>query len=348
MNALLEVAKWGSHLIFLLLPLLNMNMHGPRLYPLFLALTLSFSAMFAHAQNFPSKTIRIIEPAGPGSAVDTAVRDIIPALNEVFGQQVYIDNKPGGNSLIGAREAIRSPADGHTLFHGNINNALNDLFPNTNCCRLGESLLPVTRIFSTPLVLVVNPSVPAKTLKEFLALAKSQPELLTYASGGNGSITQLLGELVKINAGVSIREVPYKAIGAELPDVLAGHVNAAYLAPVVVAQHIKSGKLRALGVAQSKRVSIVSDVPTFTEAGLPNVEATGWNGIFVPAGTPVSVINRIHADITKVLNSPAAKAHGLEMGYEYGSESPEEFGNFIKAEIKKWGSVMKDAKIKVE
>ena len=314
----------------------------------FLACVLGLTTAVSQAQNFPSKTIRVIEPAGPGSAVDTAVRDIIPALNEVFGQQVYIDNKPGGNSLIGAREAIRAPADGHTLFHGNINNALNDLFPNTNCCRLGEALLPVTRIFSTPLVLVVNPAVPAKTLKEFLSLAKSQPELLTYASGGNGSITQLLGELVKINAGVTIREVPYKAIGAELPDVLAGHVNAAYLAPVVVAQHIKSGKLRALGVAQSKRVSIISDVPTFLEAGLSNVEATGWNGIFVPAGTPVAVINRIHADITKVLNSPASKAHGLEMGYEYGSDSPEEFGNFIKSEIRKWGGVMKDAKIKVE
>ena len=121
-----------------------------------LACVLGLTTAVSQAQNFPSKTIRVIEPAGPGSAVDTAVRDIIPALNEVFGQQVYIDNKPGGNSLIGAREAIRAPADGHTLFHGNINNALNDLFPNTNCCRLGEALLPVTRIFSTPLVLVVN------------------------------------------------------------------------------------------------------------------------------------------------------------------------------------------------
>ena len=243
------------------------------------------SACNAGAQEYPSRTITIIVPFSAGGGVDTVARLLAEKIKDDLHQAVIVDNKPGGNSLIGAREAIRSPADGHTLFHGNINNALNDLFPNTNCCRLGESLLPVTRIFSTPLVLVVNPQVPAKTLKEFLALAKAQPELLTYASGGNGSITQLLGELVKINAGVTIREVPYKAIGAELPDVLAGHVNAAYLAPVVVAQHI---------------------------------------------------------------NSPAAKAHGLEMGYEYGSESPEEFGNFIKSEIKKWGGVMKDAKIKVE
>jgi tripartite-type tricarboxylate transporter receptor subunit TctC len=313
-----------------------------------LMLVMSLFGLVAHAQNFPSKTIRIIEPAGPGSAVDTAVRDILPALTEAFGQSVFIENKPGGNSMIGAREAIRAPADGHTIFHGNINNALNDLLPGSNCCRLGEALLPVSRIFSTPLVLVVNPTVPAKNLKEFLALAKNQPDALTYASGGTGSITQLLGEMVKITAGVNIKEVPYKAIGAELPDLLAGHVNAAYLAPVVVAQHIKSGKLRALGVAQGKRVSIIAEVPTFAEAGLSQVEATGWNGVFVPAGTPVSVINKIHAEITKVLSTPAAKARGNDMGYEYGSESPEEFGNFIKAEIKKWGSVMKDAKIKFE
>ncbi len=147
---------------------------------------LAIGSLTSQAQNYPTKTIRIVEPAGPGSAVDTAVRDILPTLNEGFGQQVFIDNKPGGNSLIGAREVVRAPADGYTIFHGNINNALNDLSTNVNnnCCRLGDTLIPVTRLFSTPLVLVINPNVKARTLKEFMALAKSQPDTLTYASGG--------------------------------------------------------------------------------------------------------------------------------------------------------------------
>ena len=343
---------WGLlgrlHLLYFLKKLMKLTLQS--LQRMSLMALVAVVCLTAQAQNFPSKTIRIVEPAGPGSAVDTAVRDILPALNEGFGQQVIIDNQPGGNSTIGAREVVRAPADGYTIFHGNINNALNDLSTNVNnnCCRLGEALVPVMRLFSTPLVLVVNPNVKARTLKEFLALAKSEPDVLTYASGGPGSITQLLGELVKSKAGVSIQEVPYKAIGAELPDVMAGHVNAAYLAPVVVAQLIKSGKLIALGIASPKRLSLLSDVPTFAEAGLPNVEAAGWNGIFLPSGTAAPVVNRVFKEFTKALSSPAAKAHGAEMGYEYGSESPEEFNLFIKSEISKWGQVVKEAKIKLE
>ena len=265
----------------------------------------------AHSQAFPSKTIRIIEPAGPGSAVDTAARDLAPKLSEALGQQVIIENRAGANSAIGAREASRAPADGYTLFHGNINNALNDLLTANTCCRLGEALIPVTRLIISPLVLVVHPSVNAKNLKELLALAKAQPALLTYASGGTGSITQLLGELIKTTASVNLREVPYKAIGAELPDLLAGHVLVAYLAPVAVAQHLKSGKLRALGVAAGKRVTLVADVPTFAEAGLAGVEASGWNGIFVPAGTPPALIARLQGDIARILATPTYKARTI-------------------------------------
>lgn len=303
---------------------------------------------WAHSQAFPSKTIRIIEPAGPGSAVDTAARDLAPKLSEALGQQVIIENRAGANSAIGAREAARAPADGYTLFHGNINNALNDLLTANTCCRLGEALIPVTRLIISPLVLVVHPSVNAKNLREFLALAKAQPELLTYASGGAGSITQLLGELIKTTASVNLREVPYKAIGAELPDLLAGHVLVAYLAPVAVAQHLKSGKLRALGVAASKRVTLVGDVPTFAEAGLAGVEASGWNGIFVPAGTPAALIARLQGDIARIFAAPAYKAQTIERGSELGGDTPEEFAAFIRSEIAKWGKVIKDAKIKIE
>jgi tripartite-type tricarboxylate transporter receptor subunit TctC len=301
-----------------------------------------------NAQSFPNKTLRIIVPAGPGSAVDVVARDLTPGLSEALGQQVIVENRPGGNSSIGAREVARAGADGHTLLHGNVNNALNDLLSPQPCCKLNEALVPVTRMTSSPLVLVVHPSVPANNLKEFIALAKSQPDQFTFASGGPGSITQLLGELVKLTAQVRMREVPYKAIGAEMPDLLAGHVLAAYLAPSVVAQHIKAGKLKGLGVAGPRRVQIISEVPTLAEAGLAGVEAAGWNGLFVPAGTPAPVIQRLQQETAKVMSSPAWKNQAANMGYELGGESPQEFGQFVRQEIHKWQRVIQDARIRIE
>ena len=315
---------------------------------LLLALLAVSSAPMAQAQSWPTKTIRLVEPAGPGSAVDVFARKLAPPLAEVLGQSVVIDNRPGANSAIGAREVARAAADGHTWLHANINNSLNDLLSSDTCCRLGEGLVPVTRLTSTPLVMVVHPAVPASNLREYIALAKSQPQLLTFASGGTGAITQLLGEKVKSTAGIAVREIPYKAIGAELPDLLAGHVSTAYLAPVVVAQHIRSGKLRAIGVAASKRFSFLPDVPTLAEAGLSGIEASGWNGLFVPAGTPREVILRLQTEIAKILASPAMKADAIQQGYEYGGESPEEFLTFIRAEKAKWGRVIKEANIKLE
>ena len=303
---------------------------------------------YASAQGFPSKTLRIIVPAGPGSAVDVVARDLTPGLSEALGQQVIVENRPGGNSSIGAREVARATPDGHTLLHGNVNNALNDLLSPQPCCKLNEALVPVTRMTSSPLVLVVHPSLPVQNLKDFIALAKSQPDQLTFASGGPGSITQLLGELVKLTAGVRMREVPYKAIGAEMPDLLAGHVMAAYLAPSVVAQHIKAGKLKGLGVAGPRRVQIISDVPTLAEGGLAGVEAAGWNGLFVPAGTPTPVIQRLQQETAKVMSSPAWKAQSVSMGYELGGESPQEFGQFVRQEIQKWSRVIQDARIRIE
>lgn len=303
---------------------------------------------YAQAQSFPAKTLRIIVPAGPGSAVDVVARDLTPGLSEALGQQVIVENRPGGNSSIGAREVARAPADGHTLLHGNVNNALNDLLSAQPCCKLNEALVPVTRMTSSPLVLVVHPSLPVNTLKDFIALAKSQPDQLTYASGGSGSITQLLGELVKLTAGVRMREVPYKAIGAEMPDLLAGHVMAAYLAPSVVAQHIKAGKLKGLGVAGPRRVQIMAEVPTLAEAGLAGVEAAGWNGLFVPAGTPTPVIQRLQQETAKVMATSAWKTQAASMGYELGGESPQEFGQFVRQEIQKWQRVIQAANIRIE
>jgi tripartite-type tricarboxylate transporter receptor subunit TctC len=301
-----------------------------------------------NAQNFPSKTIRIIEPAGPGSAVDVFARKLTQGLAQRLGQSVVVENRPGANSALGAREAARSAPDGHTLFHANINNSLNDLLSKDACCRLNEALIPITKLTSTPLVFVVFPGTGVKTLKEYLALGKSQPNTMTFASGGTGSITQLLGTKINMATGLQVREIPYKAIGAELPDLMAGHVASAYLAPVVVAQHIRSGKLIALGVAGSKRIPILPEVPTLAEAGLPDVEASGWNGLFVPAGTPSAVVQRLQSDVAAVMATPAFRADAQSLGYELGGEGAEEFSAYIKSELLRWGQVIRDGNIKAE
>lgn len=306
---------------------------------------LSFGAL---AQNYPSKIVRIIEPAGPGSAVDVFARKLAEQLNTRWGQSVVIDNKPGGNSAIGAREAARAAPDGYTIFHANINNSLNDLLGNDACCRLNETLVPVTLLTSTPLVMVVTPSLGLKTLNAYLAYATSNPTALTFASGGTGSVTQMIGTKLNLVTGQKIQEVPYKAIGAELPDLIAGHVKTGYLAPVVVAQLIKSGKLVALGVAGSRRIPILPDVPTLAEAGLPGVEASGWNGLFVPTGTPKPIIAKLQTDIAAVMQDPTFRADARELGYELGGGSAEEFSGYIKSETDKWGGVIREAKIRAE
>lgn len=302
----------------------------------------------AQAQNWPAKPIRIVEPVGPGSAPDVFARQYGPMLSEALGQPVIIDNRAGANSAIGACEVAHAAPDGYTLLHGNVNNSLNDLIGKDNGCSLTKALVPVARLTATPLVMVIQPGVKANNLKEYIALAKAQPQLLTFASGGLGAITQLLGEKVKVTAGINVREIPYKAIGAELPDLLAGHVDTAYLSPVVVRQHIAAGKLRALGVASARRMNILPEVPTLAEAGLPGVEASGWNGIFVPAGTPRAVINRIAAETAKILASDVIKKDSIAQGYEVDAAGPDEYAAYVKAEITKWGQVIKDSHLKLE
>ena len=302
----------------------------------------------ADAQTWPGKPIRWIVPTGPGSAVDINARRVAPRLGEALGQPVIVENRPGANSMIGAREAARSAPDGYTLLQAVVNNALNDLLTPDPCCILNDKLLAVTRLYTTPLVMVVHPSVAANSLKEYVALAKAKPQTLTYASGGNGAITQMVGELLKLTAGIEVREVPYKAIGAEMPDLVGGHVLTAFLSPVVIRDHVKSGKLRGIAVAARERLAIMPEIPTTAEAGFPGVEGSGWNGIFVPAGTPPAIVNRLQQEIAKVLLSKEVQDDALTLGTQAGGEKPEEFAAFVRAELQKWGKLVKDAGIKIE
>ena len=305
-------------------------------------------AALAHAQPFPSKPVRWVVPTGAGSAVDVTARRIAPKLAEALGQPVIVENRPGANSMIAAREVARATPDGHTVLQAVVNNALNDLLTPDPCCILNERLIPVTRLISTPLVMVVHPSVPARTVKEYVSLAKSRPQALTYASGGTGAITQMVGEHLKSVAGIQVREIPYKAIGAELPDLTGGHVETAFLASVVIRDHIKTGKLRGLAVAGPERVSIIPDVPTMAEAGFPAIEAIGWNGLFVPAGTPRPVIDRLQQEVARILQLKEMRDEATTLGSQVGGDRPEEFAAYVRSEIAKWGKVIKDANIKVE
>jgi len=304
-------------------------------------------ASHVEAQTYPTKPVRWIVPTGPGSAVDVNARRVTSKLAEALGQPVIVENKPGANSMIGAREGARSAPDGYTLYQAVVNNAINDALAPDPCCVLNDKLIAVTRLYTTPLVMVVNPAVPAKTLKEYVAYAKANPGTVTYASGGTGAITQMVGELLKLTAGIEVREIPYKAIGAELPDLTGGHVATAFLSPVVIRDHVRAGRLRALGIADVRRLPIMPDVPTLAEGGVP-IEGLGWNGIFVPAGTPQPIIDRLQADISKVLRLKDMQDDAATLGTVAGGERPQEFAAFVRGEVQKWGKVIKDAGIKAE
>ncbi|HET7766029.1 MAG TPA: tripartite tricarboxylate transporter substrate binding protein [Burkholderiales bacterium] len=313
-----------------------------------LACALAALTGLAQAQSFPTKPIRILVPSPPGSSPDIRARQIGAHLAESLGQPVIVENRPGANGMIAARETARSAPDGYTLFLALINNAIGDALKPDPCCRLNRELVPISRFTMTPLVMVVNPSVAAKSVKEFVELAKARPGALTYASGGPGSISQLVGEWVKSEAKINVLEVPYKAVNSEIPDLLAGVVQTAYVVPQVIAASVRAGKLRALAVAGPSRLALLPGVPTTAEAGLPGIEAIVWNGIFAPAGTPQPVLQILHREIVKAYNAPDVKKQVLDTGSEVVADTPEEFAAFVRSEGAKWTKVIRDANIKPE
>jgi tripartite-type tricarboxylate transporter receptor subunit TctC len=304
------------------------------------------TSSLGHAQSFPSKPIRIIVPSIAGSAPDVRVRQIAPKLSEAVGQPVIVDNRAGANGTIATQIAARAQPDGHTVFYGLVNNAINDLLDPKWCCQLNRELMPVVQYTLTPLVMVIHPGVQANSLRDYIQLAKAKPGALTYASAGPGSITQLIGEWIKLKSGTNVLDVPYKSVGAELPDLLGGQIMTAYLNPVVIIAHVKAGKLRGLAVTGPARMTVLPDIPTMAEAGLPGVEASVWNGFFVPAGTPTPIIETLNREFLRTFNAPDVREQLAASGSEIVGGRPEQFAGFIRAEIAKWGKVIKDAGIK--
>jgi len=299
-----------------------------------------------HAQPFPGKPIRVIVPTIAGSAPDVRVRQVGPKLNEAMGQPVIVDNRPGANGTIATQLAARAQPEGHTVFFGLVNNAINDLLNPKWCCQLNRELVPVVHFTVTPLVMVIHPGVQANTLQDYIQLAKARPGTVTYASAGPGSITQLIGEWIKLKSGTTVLDVPYKSVGAELPDLLGGQIMTAYLNPIVITAHVKSGKLRGLAVTGPGRLAVLPDIPTMAQAGLPGVEASVWNGFFVPAGTPKPIIEILNRELSRTFNAPDVREQVAASGSEVVGGRPEQFAGFIRQEIAKWGKVIKDAGIK--
>ena len=298
----------------------------------------------ASAQNFPNKPIRFIA-GGAGSPADMRARQIAQKLKESLGQPVVVDNRPGANGAIGARLAARSAADGYTLFNCSTLHMLNDLLNPDASTRLDSAFVPITKLTSGWLILVVHPAVPAASLRDFIDLAKARPGALSYSASSQGSLSHLLGEWLKLKAGIKVREIYYKFSSAEIADVVGGHIDVSLNYFNILGPYIRAGKLRAHAVASPKRLQVAPDIVTMTDAGLAGVEANGWNGVCVPAGVPQPVIDLLYREVVKGLADPAIRDQMIATGAEPGGERPAEFAAFIRFELTKWGKVVKDAGI---
>jgi tripartite-type tricarboxylate transporter receptor subunit TctC len=311
------------------------------------ALAVTFVASGGFAQEFPSKPLHIIVPDGPGSSPDIRSRQIGAKLSELLRQPVVIENHPGASAMLGAQAAARAPADGYTLFFGNVaTHTANPLLFKSLPYRPDEDFAPVTLVTSGPFVLATSAKTPVANLAEFVALAKASPGRLNY--GAFSAASRIPMEMVISAAGVQLVYVPYKSGAAYIPDMISGQLDAGFSFWSVIGSYVKSGSLKALAVAAPRRLAAAPDVPTFTEAGLPGIEASAWNGMFVPAGTPKPIIARLHAEIVRALNSDEIRNQIIQSGGEPGGGSPEEFAAYIRADRARWKRAVDDAKITPE
>jgi tripartite-type tricarboxylate transporter receptor subunit TctC len=306
------------------------------------ALLLTISCGSLHAQGYPVRPVRIVVPVASGGATDILTRALAQRLASTWGQQVLVDNRPGGGSNVGFEVAAQAPADGYTLLMAQPPFAVNVSLYKKLAYDPLRDFSAITLAATGASVLVIHPSVPAYTLKDFIALAKTKPGQMNYASSGNGTSPHLSGELFKAMAGVNIVHIPYKGAGTAVTDLLGGHVDLAFLSLTSVVPQIKAKRLRALAITSAKRTALMPELPTFAEAGVVGFEVTGWYGVMAPAGTPKEVVSRLFADITRALTQPDLAQTLASFGLEPAvSSSPEEFTAYLRTEIAKWAKVVK-------
>ena len=302
----------------------------------------------ATAQTYPSKPVRLITTYPPGGASDIMARIIAQKLREIWGQTVIVENRAGANGSVGLEYAARQPADGSSFVLGNMGPvSINPLITKVPY-DIARDFLPVTMVASAPTVLIVHPSMPVKNLLELVALARAKPSAINYGTAGPGTLGHLGGEMMKRLAKIDIVHVPYKGGVLAIQDVLGGHVQMMFADPQPVLQHIRAGKARALAVTSGKRSSVLPDVPTFAEAGLPGFVAENWWGMFLPAGTPKSIVDKLQADLATAMGSADIKRKFEDMSVEALSGTPEALRDFARAESDRWGKLVKEADIRGE
>jgi tripartite-type tricarboxylate transporter receptor subunit TctC len=302
---------------------------------------LALSAGVVGAQPYPAKSVRVISGFPPGSGADITARVVGAKLYEQMGQQFFVDNRPGAGSNIAAELAAKSPADGYTLFIGTVANTINATLYSKLSFDFARDFAPVVLVTAAPNVLVVHPSVPARTVKELSALAKNRPGQLNFASAGTGTAPHLSGELFKAMAGVNMTHIPYKGSPPAVTDLVAGTVDLMFSPASTVLPHVKSGRLRALAVTTAGRLPSLPELPTVAEAGLKGYETVTWFGFVAPARTPSAIVVRLNAEIGKVLASPDVRHQFEVQGIEVLGGTPEHFAAYIRSEIEKWAKVIR-------
>ncbi|MGZ5228811.1 MAG: tripartite tricarboxylate transporter substrate binding protein [Burkholderiales bacterium] len=300
------------------------------------------------AAAYPARPVRVVVPYSPGGSSDAVARILAAKMSEALGQQFVIDNRPGASGSLGRELVAKATPDGYTLLVGDSPHTINVHVLRHVPYDPIRDFSPISLLATAPQVFVMNPSFPAKTLKEFIAAAQTQPGKLNYGSGGSGSITHLTGELFKLAAKVDIVHVPYKSIAIAVTDVIGGQIPVAFPTMHGAVPHVRAGRLRALAISSPKRSNVLSEVPTFDEAGVHGMVVTNWFGIFGPAQLPKDLVTKLHNSVVNIMRSPDGRAKFTALSLDIAASTPAEFEAHLKAELEKWGKVVRAAGIKPE
>jgi tripartite-type tricarboxylate transporter receptor subunit TctC len=302
----------------------------------------------AAAQTYPARQVRFVVGFPPGGGTDVVTRLIAERMTDAFKQQVIVDNRPGAASNIAAELVAGAPADGYTIFMGTISTSSNrTLYRNLKYDAL-KDFAPVTQVLGTPFLMAIHPSLPPQTLRQFIAFTKARPGELNYSSAGNGSGAHLFAEMFRSLTGLNVVHVPYKGAAPMTTALLSGETMFKFDNIVTTLKLARSGKLRALAVTTTARSTAAPEIPTMAEAGVPGYDANAWFGVFAPAGTPPAVIERLNAEIGKILKEPKVRQTLLALGGEPVGSTPREFGDFFRNEVEKWGRLIRTAKLQID
>jgi tripartite-type tricarboxylate transporter receptor subunit TctC len=309
---------------------------------LLLALAAFAVTAAAHAQPFPNRPIKIIVPFGPGGFTDVAARILQKELAPAIGQAVIIENRPGAGSTIGTDAVAKAAPDGYTLVMISTAHVISPHLYKQMPYDPLKDFTPVMKLAEGPYVLVVHPSLGAKSVSELISLAKAQPGSIDYASSGNGSAQHLVGALFTTMAGVNLNHVPYKGSNQAMNDVIGGQVKVSFVGVPNALPNLNSGKLKALGVSTATRYAELPDVPTIAEAGVPGYDATIWLGLLAPPGTPREIVQKLNTDISRILSTPEARKLMASAGVDVATSTPEDFGRLMQSELDRWGKVVRE------